>query len=430
MSQQGYHLSSVEGFNVLGQLGSGASSTVYSAIHVESGVRCALKRIMKSTIETEQELIQIRKELDIQKDLVHPHIAGCFGFLEDEKSIILVIELVDGLSLLDTVNMNQHLEEADARKFFIQLMSAVRYIHLDKGVVHRDIKLDNILVSARSELKLIDFGYGNRGKEQYETQCGTYPYAAPELFSDRPYTPAIDIWSCGIVLYGMIYGVLPFDAPNVPDLIDMIKSVEPAYPPTVPPAVIDLLKRMLNKDPGRRITITEILRHPWVMNSPNWHVIADDTRVERDLRVIDGMVHWEMKQLGRNSDVDINGDSEDAMVYRLLRFKTLESTETSRAQPMLPVYQPGKGLSHSLAGLPHLVNLQTVQQSKVNVRWRQHSEDDSPDQGAAAAVSRGRAPLSRFLPRQRTQHPRQAKAPTYNQGSITQSQQLPVLTFV
>lgn len=308
----------IPGFTGLMKIGSGSCSAVYSAVHLETGMQVAIKQILKNRISSDEELEYIRNEVNIHKELSHPNIVSWYGCMEDEEAIYLIMELAAGQTLLSMINMSGGLHAIAAQQQFVELMSAVRYLHEEKGVVHRDIKLDNLLYDHEGRVKLVDFGLGNRGSQCYRTQCGTYPYAAPEVFGDDNYTDAIDIWSCGIVLYAMITGRLPFESPNFADLIHKIRTEEPEYPLIIPDTAVDLIKRMLMKDPKERITLKEIATHPWVTESLNCNVFGFSYK-NVDCSSVMHEVRCRMRQLGRNDMVNPDDESSDAMLFRIIK---------------------------------------------------------------------------------------------------------------
>ena len=158
------------------------------------------------------------------------------------------------------------LSEEEACKYFYQLISSVAYLH-KIGCAHRDIKPSNILVDWKYNIKVIDFGLGNtyEENEKLKTACGSPCYAAPEIISGQPYDPmSIDIWSCGITLYTMVCGCLPFDEESKTALYDKILACKFHLSRSLSPEVTDLIRTILVKDMEKRPSIDEILKHPWM----------------------------------------------------------------------------------------------------------------------------------------------------------------------
>ena len=333
--------SRVPGFKAFLKIGGGTYSKVYSAVHVETGARVAVKAIDKSELLKEGvEMETIYKEVDVHRQLLHPNIATFFGSYEDEGHCYFIIELAAGQSLLNAVNLYQGLCEEAARKNFVQLICAVKYLHENKGVIHRDIKLDNILFDASGTLKLLDFGFGNTGKEVYSTQCGSYPYVAPELFSGKSYTSAIDIWSCGVVLYAMLTGKLPFYSDNISLLVEQIQHSYPDFSDFPSDEAIDLVHKMLTKDPARRIGLADICKHAWVRCAENAMILALNYEKMYDEPGLKRKVDWEMKRIGKDPE-----DPANEMVYRIVRQQAIGESMMSTQWALQRVGEPKIAMS-------------------------------------------------------------------------------------
>ena len=153
-----------------------------------------------------------------------------------------------------------------AKSVFKQLIEGIQYCH-SKSILHRDIKLDNILLSSNGEIKICDFGVSKlvKGDEKMTEQCGTPAYIAPEILLDRGYQGfGIDIWSAGVVLYAMLYGTVPFKANNMSELQKMILKAKYSLQDCISKEARDMLRCLLEKDPAKRISVTNILKHPWM----------------------------------------------------------------------------------------------------------------------------------------------------------------------
>ncbi|RKP24964.1 kinase-like domain-containing protein, partial [Syncephalis pseudoplumigaleata] len=179
----------------------------------------------------------------------------------------LAFEYVSGGQMLDYIISHGRLKERVARKFLRQMVSAVDYCHRN-SIVHRDLKIENILISSSGSIKLIDFGLANlySPRSQLNTFCGSLYFAAPELLNARPYIgPEVDIWSLGIVLYVLVCGKVPFDDQSMPMLHAKIKRGHVEYPDWLSKDCVDLLSQMLVVDPSRRATLRTVAGHPWMV---------------------------------------------------------------------------------------------------------------------------------------------------------------------
>lgn len=164
------------------------------------------------------------------------------------------------------MNNNGPLTEEVAVKYFTELILAVKHLHEDCKISHRDIKAENILLDSYGNIKLIDFGLSTKVDDDtyMKTQCGSLSYASPEIIIGDDYNLSCDFWSCGVVLYAIVVGKLPFDDPNMQRLAHKIVFEDVSYPTNLSPILIDLLKRLLTKDFHKRINVKDILFHPWV----------------------------------------------------------------------------------------------------------------------------------------------------------------------
>ena len=175
------------------------------------------------------------------------------------------MEYVEKGELFDYIVAQGRLQEREARRFFQQIVSGVEYCHHHR-VVHRDLKPENLLLARDNSVKIADFGLSNlmRDGEFLHTSCGSPNYAAPEVICGSLYAgPEVDVWSCGVILYALLCGTLPFDDENIPNLFKKIKNGLYTLPGYLSDLARDLIPRMLVVDPLKRITIPEIRQHPW-----------------------------------------------------------------------------------------------------------------------------------------------------------------------
>ncbi|KAI9313408.1 kinase-like domain-containing protein [Dichotomocladium elegans] len=207
------------------------------------------------------------REMAMMQLLRHPHICQLKEWISEGDLYYMFLEYVDGGQLLDYIIQHGKLREKQARKFARQIASALDYCHRN-SIVHRDLKIENIMLTRTEDVKIIDFGLSNvySPKGLLSTFCGSLYFAAPELLRARPYIgPEVDVWSFGVVLYVLVCGRVPFDDTNLPALHAKIKAGQvDAYPDHLSKDCVDLLMRILTVDPKRRITLPQILTHPWM----------------------------------------------------------------------------------------------------------------------------------------------------------------------
>ncbi|KAJ2762267.1 Serine/threonine-protein kinase, partial [Coemansia nantahalensis] len=210
--------------------------------------------------------IRIVREVAINRLLYHPNICMLHDVVVHPNHYYIFQELVSGGQMLDYIISHGRLKEKHARKFARQIASAIDYCH-HNSIVHRDLKIENILISANGNIKLIDFGLSNlySPRSQLSTFCGSLYFAAPELLCAQPYTgPEVDLWSFGVVLYVLVCGKVPFDDQSMPALHAKIKRGHVEYPAWLSPECRHLLSRLLVVAPQRRATMAEAVRHPWM----------------------------------------------------------------------------------------------------------------------------------------------------------------------
>ncbi|ESL10592.1 serine/threonine protein kinase [Trypanosoma rangeli SC58] len=253
-------------------LGSGNFSKVKLARDVETGKEWAIKIMDKEQLARERMEEQLKREISVMKMLHQPNIIELREVMQTTNHIYLVLELVAGGELFDKIAEAKRFDEPTARRYFHQLIAGIHYCH-SQGIAHRDLKPENLLLDANDTLKISDFGLSNihsgnapgRGT-MLQTVCGTPNYVAPEVLKERGYDGVkADVWSCGVVLFVMLAGYLPFDDDNVNALFTKIERGEYRMARHFSTDVRDLISKMLVVDPNKRVTVEEIMQHPWFL---------------------------------------------------------------------------------------------------------------------------------------------------------------------
>lgn len=251
-------------------LGSGNFSKVKLATDTETKKQWAIKIIDKGQLVREHMEEQLKREIAVMKRLRQPNIIELHEVMQTSNHIYLVLELVTGGELFEKIASERRFTEPVARKYFHQLICGIHYCH-SQGIAHRDLKPENLLLDSSGTLKISDFGLSNiqrgtggNGNTMLQTVCGTPNYVAPEVLKEQGYDGLkADIWSCGVVLFVMLAGYLPFDDENVNALFTKIERGEFRMPRNISPESKDLLSQMMTVDPNRRITLDQIIIHPW-----------------------------------------------------------------------------------------------------------------------------------------------------------------------
>lgn len=251
-------------YEILKTLGEGSFGKVKLATHKVSGQKVALKIISRGKLVTRDMAGRIEREIQYLQLLRHPHIIKLYTVITTPKEIVMVLEYAGG-ELFDYIVNHGRLHEDKARKFFQQIVCAVEYCHRHK-IVHRDLKPENLLLDDAWNVKIADFGLSNIMTDGnfLKTSCGSPNYAAPEVISGKLYAgPEVDVWSCGVILYVLLTGRLPFDDEYIPALFKKIQQGNYTVPNYISPGAARLIRKMLQVNPVSRITVQEIRQDPW-----------------------------------------------------------------------------------------------------------------------------------------------------------------------
>jgi 5'-AMP-activated protein kinase catalytic alpha subunit len=269
------------------------------ATHAITRHHVAVKILNKAKIKQLGMEEKVQREINILHLCTHPHIIRLYEVIDTPTDIFLVNEYVSGGELFDYIVSKGRLSADEARNFFHQIISGVEYCHFQK-IVHRDLKPENLLLDSNLNIKIADFGLSNlmRDGDFLRTSCGSPNYAAPEVISGHLYAgPEVDVWSCGVILYALLCGSLPFDDESIPNLFKKIKSGMYSLPSHLSQLARNLIPRMLEVDPMKRITIPEIRMHPWFQHKLPPYLRHPPELMEKQERVVDPQVIDEVMKL-------------------------------------------------------------------------------------------------------------------------------------
>jgi serine/threonine protein kinase len=290
-------------------LGEGTFGKVKQAVNVETNERVAIKILDKEKIHQQSMGDQIKKEINVMKMVKHRHVVNLNEVLASKTKIFIVLELVTGGELFDKIVSAGRFDEATARKYFRQLISGVDYCHRQQ-VCHRDLKPENLLLDELELLKISDFGlsalYGtDQDSTLLKTTCGTPNYVAPEVLADNGYSGfAADVWSCGVILYVLLAGFLPFDEPAMSVLFRKIMKGDFTYPMWFSKSAKEMLGMIMRIDPKQRATIAQIKQAAWYTEGG---FTEEELRNESGTSLdptIDDFDFGEAKEEGEMLDVD------------------------------------------------------------------------------------------------------------------------------
>nr|QSH71625.1 CBL-interacting protein kinase [Hedychium coronarium] len=259
-------LKKVGKYDVGETIGQGTFAKVKVAVNTETRGTVAIKVLAKNTILEHKMVHQIKKEISIMKIVRHPNIVKLHEVLASSTKIYIILELAAGGELFDKIVHQRRLSENESRRYFQQLIDAVDYCH-SKGVYHRDLKPENLLLDYQGNLKVSDFGLSalpQKGVGLLRTTCGTPNYVAPEVLGQQGYDgSAADIWSCGVILFVLMAGYLPFNEVDLPTLYKKINAAEFTCPTHISLGAKSLIHRILDPNPKTRISIEGIRSDAW-----------------------------------------------------------------------------------------------------------------------------------------------------------------------
>ncbi|KAM7516922.1 hypothetical protein LguiA_006505 [Lonicera macranthoides] len=251
-------------------IGEGTFAKVKFAQNTETGESVAMKVLDRTTIIKHKMVDQIKREISIMKLVRHPNVVRLHEVLASRTKIYIILEFITGGELFDKIVHHGRLSEAESRRYFQQLIDGVDYCH-SKGVYHRDLKPENLLLDSQENLKISDFGLSalpGEGISLLRTTCGTPNYVAPEVLSHKGYDGALaDVWSCGVILYVLMAGYLPFDEMDLTTLYSKIDRAEFSCPTWFPVGAKSLIHRILDPNPETRFRIEEIRNDEWFKRS-------------------------------------------------------------------------------------------------------------------------------------------------------------------
>lgn len=299
--------------------------------------------------------IRTAREGAIVSLLNHPYICGMRDVVRTNYHWYMLFEYVNGGQMLDYIISHGRLKEKQARKFARQIASALDYCHRN-SIVHRDLKIENILISKTGDIKIIDFGLSNlfSPRNQLKTFCGSLYFAAPELLQAKQYTgPEVDVWSFGIVLYVLVCGKVPFDDQSMPQLHAKIKKGHVDYPPWLSAECRGLIHRMLQTDPAQRITLGEIMNHSWLtkgFNSPpeNYLPQREPLQLPLDPEIIEKMTGFDFgtsEYITSQLTNVIQSEEYQRAVRITARKTTVQTPETEKKRGMFDFYKRRNSIS-------------------------------------------------------------------------------------
>ncbi|OMJ80752.1 hypothetical protein SteCoe_18910 [Stentor coeruleus] len=266
MDKNIYSINQIKDYEILGPLGHGAYSRVYKVKHRSSKNEFALKIIEKNKLTVSKLNRRLKNEITLQSSLNHPCIVKLFNTFEDNDFIYLVLELCAGGELYTQIKEVGKLQEEDAKIMCSHIVEGLIYLH-SNGILHRDLKLGNLLLSEdRTLVKIADFGLAvklENSTEERNTLCGTPNYISPEIINRQPYGLASDMWSLGCIIFACLNGSLPFQSTSIKDTYLKANDLKYSLPKQFSAEARDLISKLLTWDSVQRLSIIQVRDHPF-----------------------------------------------------------------------------------------------------------------------------------------------------------------------
>ena len=293
-------------------IGKGTFSVVKLGINKATNEKVAIKILKKKKMQRAKDKSRLEREISILKRLNHINVIKIHKIAEELENYFIVMEYCENGELFNYIVARQRLSEEETAYFFYQLINGLDYIH-HKNIVHRDLKPENLLLSQGNILKIVDFGLSNyyypEGK-LLSTPCGSPCYASPEMVCGNKYNGfRIDVWSCGIIIFAMICGYLPFEDPNNEILFKKIMKCKVDYPEYLSDDVLDIMNKIIVVDPNKRINIEQIKQHPFYLKGKS--------EFEKKHKDLVEQVEFDVNKIFNNDIEDYNNDIEDDIVFNI-----------------------------------------------------------------------------------------------------------------
>nr|XP_046253708.1 serine/threonine-protein kinase BRSK2-like isoform X13 [Scatophagus argus] len=269
-ANSGHYANYVGPYRLEKTLGKGQTGLVKLGVHCVTCQKVAIKIVNREKL-SESVLMKVEREIAILKLIEHPHVLKLHDVYENKKYLYLVLEHVSGGELFDYLVKKGRLTPKEARKFFRQIISALDFCH-SHSICHRDLKPENLLLDEKNNIRIADFGMASLqvGDSLLETSCGSPHYACPEVIRGEKYDGRkADAWSCGVILFALLVGALPFDDDNLRNLLEKVKLGVFHMPHFIPPDCQNLLRGMIEVDASKRLTLEQIQKHTWYLAGKN-----------------------------------------------------------------------------------------------------------------------------------------------------------------
>eukprot|EP00359_Climacostomum_virens_P003163 CAMPEP_0204918302 /NCGR_PEP_ID=MMETSP1397-20131031/16062_1 /ASSEMBLY_ACC=CAM_ASM_000891 /TAXON_ID=49980 /ORGANISM="Climacostomum Climacostomum virens, Strain Stock W-24" /LENGTH=647 /DNA_ID=CAMNT_0052091551 /DNA_START=1 /DNA_END=1941 /DNA_ORIENTATION=- len=338
-------------------LGKGSYGEVRLVRQRTTGSLFAMKVVHKKQFERQSKLSVLLREIDVHRSLKHPHIVQLFDHFEDDRCIYLLLEYAPGGSLFSSITKQRGLGESDGARTFKETCEGILFLH-ENNIIHRDIKPENILIGADGSVKICDFGWSYKGTDTRTTFCGTLDYMAPEMLTGKGHSFQVDIWALGVLLYEILHGYAPFNAKADKDKQRQILNAEVRFASHISEGARDIITRTLKKNPTERMSLTQILSHPWVQRCGSPQKLGlglaleeDEETVKEEETVLESIESWCKQPAGRRapkqelSNMDEFNQSFEVELLKLKKFRLERKSSIQNFEDVIERYSSNMPLS-------------------------------------------------------------------------------------
>ena len=278
----------IKDFTILSTIGEGSFGKVFLVMHNKTKSKYAIKRISKLNKNNQEGKTYFRREIEIMYKVHQCNIVRLFNHFEDNEYCYFVMEYIEKGNLFDQPSWknNKRFSSVDVAKIIKEIICAVYYLHhMDPPIIHRDIKPENVLIDKNGVAKLTDFGWSNYvdSNEIRRTYCGTPVYLAPEMIKEIGHNEHLDIWCIGVLLFELLTGTVPFKGRDIDSLNNNILSLKIVWPRDINNTAKNLISKILKTEPGERISLEDMLKHPFFKEKLN------NDHLEKELIKPDGL---------------------------------------------------------------------------------------------------------------------------------------------
>jgi serine/threonine protein kinase len=314
-------------------LGKGSYGEVRLVRQRSTGQLYALKVVHKKQFERQSKLSVLLREIEVHRSLKSTHIVQLYDHFEDDRCVYLLLEYAPGGSLFSSISRQKGLAENEGARVFKEACEGILFLH-ENNIIHRDIKPENILLAADGAVKICDFGWSYKGTDTRTTFCGTLDYMAPEMLTGRGHSFQVDLWALGVLLFEILHGYAPFNAKADKDKQRQILNAEVRFAAHISEGAKDIISRLIKRSPSERMSLTQVLSHPWLQQLENSPQLGLGLALEEEESVLESIEHWCKQPSRRAPKADLTSfdDFNQSFEVELLKLNKFRLERKSSIQ--------------------------------------------------------------------------------------------------